>query len=98
MFLLVISVIHTNNILKIQKGLLSGKSTLLAIYLLWLRMEQSVMSEDVIDRQQCPWHFIDSGNQLNEEQSDERNEMPRVNCIKTYSDGVQLGLTYASHL
>ena len=25
MFLLVISVIHTNNILKIQKGLLSGK-------------------------------------------------------------------------
>ena len=31
MFLLVISGIHTNNILKITKGLLSGKSTLFAI-------------------------------------------------------------------
>ena len=128
MFLLVISVIHTNNILKIQKGLLSGKSTLLRYVCLirndagvtnikhtwlpntddrWLGMKRIEMTEGYHlyweASQQCPWHFISFYQYGNAVQRSETSieieaEMPRVNCIKTYSDGVQLGLLYSKHL
>jgi cytochrome c oxidase subunit 3 len=84
--------------LKIQKGLLSGKSTLLR-YVCLMRNDAGVTNVKIVS-QQCPWHFIRlcvCGNAV-QRSGAKWDEMPRVNCIKTYSDGVQLGLTYASHL